>query len=257
MTSWLVIQLIPDLVNDIITWILTLIQDVSDMVKTWLSDLLQTFIDKTLEIIDTISSWVLDMIKKFQELKDKVMEQIEFWWRDMITKVEEKALEIVGQIDGMVADLIAIIVNAKTEFITAGANIIDGVIEGISGKLADAQAAVLGVASDLKGAWDSFWNSQSPSRLMMESGVDIMKGVELGVEKQAPILDSVLTGAGQAAFGGFIGSVQNVLPTAPAPIVTNTQSSVENNFNVENSFAGQPQITDADQLRFALTGLTS
>lgn len=249
-------SIIPDLVNDILEWVVKLIEDSIAAVTEWLTSMLEFFIEKATEILDVIITWVLDMIAEYIDLREKVIEEIKEWWRLLIEKVKEKAAEVVETIKTLVADLIAEIVNAKESFVTAGANIIDGIIDGITGKLADAQAAIMGIASNLKSAWDAFWGNESPSKLMIESGIDIIRGAEIGVMMQAPVLDDVLASAGVNAFGSFVGSVQNILPAGGgAGAITTNNQTTEQNFEVNNSFADQPQITDAGQLRLVLAGL--
>lgn len=136
-----------------------------------------------------------------------------------------------------------------------GRNVVDGFINGLNSKLGDIKDAVRGLASGAKQAWDDFWNSHSPSRLMMESGVDIMKGAEIGMEKQAMRAMETVSTIGSELFSGFNQSIENVLPNAPAqrvPAPVTTQKTYE--YNVNNDFLGDPQITDANSLKMILSG---
>jgi len=115
----------------------------------------------------------------------------------------------------------------------------------------------LAIAAGVKDAWDDFWNSNSPSRVMMESGLDIMEGATLGVLEGAKTLTSAMGLAGSTALSGFSESASSVIPNNTGQGGGNvTNNSTTQNFNVSNDFAGSPQITDVDQLKLALAGFS-
>ena len=131
----------------------------------------------------------------------------------------------------------------------------DGIIDGIANKLEAAKATIVGVAESVKKAWDDFWNSASPSKLMIESGQDIMEGGIIGVTNKMTDFMATMRDAGLNTSGAFIESATNLLPNSPVAGSQSSQTSTTNNYEVNNSFAGSPQITDASQLQYALAGM--
>ena len=96
-----------------------------------------------------------------------------------VVEVAETLLsEMKGAISAIAADPVG-------EFIKLGKAIIDGLIAGIeatAGQLAKAVTDVL--MSGIPGPVKKFFNLSSPSKLMMGYGVDIMAGLQIGMEKE-------------------------------------------------------------------------
>lgn len=142
----------------------------------------------------------------------------------------------------------------ETDWSTLGKDIIDGLIDGIGSKLEAAKLAILGVANGVQDAWNDFWSISSPSKLMVESGQFIMEGATIGVLEGASELMSAMGFAGAGAKSSFVDSARNILPNAQIPTGSNSNVETTNSYEVNNSFAGNPQITDADQLKLTLAG---
>jgi hypothetical protein len=102
----------------------------------------------------------------------------------------------------------------EIEWSKLGENIIDGLVTGISAKLADAKAAMLGIGSALKEAWDGFWDSHSPSRLMQKSAGDIFGGFTKGTDQLLDTVAASMKNAAQTAYDAF------AAPVAPAAAPT-------------------------------------
>lgn len=92
---------------------------------------------------------------------------------------------------------------SEIEWNNLGQNIIDGLVAGISAKLADAKAAMLGIGSALKEAWDGFWDSHSPSRLMQKSAGDIFGGFTKGTDQLLDTVAASMKNAAQTAYDAF------------------------------------------------------
>jgi len=271
-------SIIPDLINAIIEWFITLAVTVIEKVSTFLITILTLFNEKSIAMMVVISLWVLKIIAKFLEMKTEVIKKITEMWAKLVEIVETKKDEIIAKFEEFVARVKTIL--TETDWLASGSAIVEGIIEGIKSKLADAQAAILGIANDVKSAWDNFWNSNSPSRLMIESGSDIMQGAEMGIESHSASASNTMSVIGVSMADAFNDAVRtimpifdntirtilpvfgetvgNILPNSPSQGGDKNISNVNqttNNFNVENSFSGSPQVTDADGLRIALAGL--
>ena len=269
-------SIIPDLVNAIIEWFVTLALTVLERVSSFLLSILNFFTEKTAQILSIIAGWVTSLILKFTLLKLQVIQKITEMWVKLAEIVDIKRKELLETFKKFVEDVKKAFTDI--DWVAAGRNIIDGIAEGIIAGLASAKAAVLGVAEGIKDAWDDFWATHSPSRLMIESGQDIMKGADLGIEREESSVMNTISGIGSKMYRAFTESVsdidttggtiynpsvfkslndniRNILPNAPSGNNTISNSNqTTNNFNVENSFSGQPQINDSDGLRIALAG---
>ena len=234
-------SIIPDMVNAIIEWFGTLYESVI----TWITDLvtgaIQWFTDMKDKIIAKIVIFVFVMKNKF-----------EFMFKELKRIVTEKVEEIKKKFQDFIQDIKDFF--TETDWTALGQSVMNGLIEGIENKLASAIATVQSVGSSIKSAWDEFWNSHSPSRLMFESGVDIMTGATMGVMEGVSSLVNAMDIAGAGASAGFIESAANILPNSPVSSGGASSVTTTNNYEVNNSFANTPQITDADQLRLSLAG---
>lgn len=139
-----------------------------------------------------------------------------------------------------------------------GTDIMNGIISGIEQKAQDAVNAIKGVGRGVQDAWNDFWDAHSPSHVMVASGANLIESVSIGMGKQAQMAMETATQIGNNLLSGFSGTIENVLPNSP--VVANAPQQVsnltENNFSVNNDFLGNPQVTDANSLKYILSGFT-
>jgi TP901 family phage tail tape measure protein len=236
-------SIIPDMINGIIDWFLELITAVPRLIITMVT-----------EVLALIVTFVTDMLAKAVLLKNLVVAKVKELWDEFITLVKDKTLEILEKVGTFILDMIAKFTKAKDDFFTAGANIIDGLIEGIQSKLAAAISVIKGFGEDIKAAWDDFWETHSPSKLMMESGENIMTGVQMGIETKVSPLDNTMKNAAGDIFGSFLNRTNDIIPTSAFSNPVQNVETRTNNIQLNNNFAGSPQITDANQLEMMLAG---
>ena len=217
-------------------------------VTTFVLDGLYTFVTRVGETLQewysTISTWFTDTDWQAEGSKviDELKKRWEKFWEDLSPTFNKFWEDIKKWWD-------------EIDWYNLGENIIDGIIDGVGSKLEAAKAAILGIAEGVKDAWDDFWRSHSPSRLMIESGEDIMSGVGVGVKSETSPLEGTMQNAATDIFGSFLTRANDILPyTGNSNPVQNTNNSTTNNYNLNNNFAGNPQITDANQLRLILAG---
>lgn len=82
-----------------------------------------------------------------------------------------------------------------TFFTDAGRNMMEGLINGISGMKERVKGKVKEVAKAGADAFKDFFGISSPSKLMKEYGINMVEGVEDGVEQQSPRLRSAISKA--------------------------------------------------------------
>ena len=138
--------------------------------------------------------------------------------------------------------------NKKADAKTAGENLIDGVKNGVSNKNKQSSVftAVSGFASTLLNKLKSSLQEHSPSKATEEMGINLLKGLDIGVDKEKDktfktidnlgddilnkMSNAVNIETGKMSFSGTSGSVSQIL---------NANSSFEGNINVVAELDGE------------------
>ncbi|WP_271401509.1 phage tail protein [Salinicoccus roseus] len=129
---------------------------------------------------------------KFQQAKDAVMDKMQ----QMASTALNKALEVynnirseISKVPSMVGDYISdaaqAVRNKASEFLSAGIDIIAGLISGIKQKAGDAIAAAKGVVGDALSGAKRLLGIKSPSRAFMAVGRYSSQGIAVGIAKDA------------------------------------------------------------------------
>lgn len=138
--------------------------------------------------------------------------------------------------------------NKKTDAKTAGENLIDGVKSGVSNR--NKQSGVFGALSNFANnalaTLKASLKEHSPSKATEEMGINLLKGLDVGVDKEKiktlnmidnlgdDILDKMSNAVnietGEMSFSGTSGSVSQIL---------NANSSFEGNINVVTELDGE------------------
>lgn len=121
--------------------------------------------------------------------------QFEAAWDGMVQKVhavKDSIVQFAAEIPGIFANLAA-------QMVTIGAQIIDGLWQGIQSKFATVKEGISNLASGLASTVRSTLGIQSPSRVFMEIGNFIMQGLGLGMEKQQAYVVGVATSTANQA----------------------------------------------------------
>lgn len=116
-------------------------------------------------------------------------------WDAMIAKVaavKNSFVEFAASIPGLFANL-------ASQMMEIGAQIMDGLWQGIKGKFAEVKDGITGFASGLVDSVKSTLGIHSPSRVMHEIGTNIMQG----------LTDGMSAGSG-GATGGAVGVANNI-----------------------------------------------
>lgn len=138
---------------------------------------------------------------------------------------------------------------ANSDWLQIGWNMIQGIVDGIWQGASSLIDAVVQVAANAYNALTSALGIQSPSKLFMEVGVNVNKGLELGLLNSA----SRITDAMQTVLGNV------VAPAAAAPAYAsamaarsiNTSNQNINNYNlsINSSADSEPIVQDFEMLR--------
>lgn len=121
-------------------------------------------------------------------------------WTDIQNAVSEAITKVTDYLNGL-----------KDKFLTAGSDMIAGIVKGIKNSAASVRDALLDAVS---GAWESvksFLGIASPSRLMAETvGVPFAQGIAAGIAAGIPDITGAARVAGTAAAGATVNNYYNL-----------------------------------------------
>ena len=82
----------------------------------------------------------------------------------------------------------------KNQFFSAGADLINGLVNGVTSKLAAARDSIVSFGSSIKGWFASTLGIKSPSRVFMGFGDNIAQGAALGVTRSSALAGKAVAG---------------------------------------------------------------
>jgi len=82
----------------------------------------------------------------------------------------------------------------KSQFFSAGADLINGLVNGVTSKLAAARDSIVSFGSSIKGWFTSTLGIKSPSRVFMGFGDNIAQGAALGVTRSSALAGKAVAG---------------------------------------------------------------
>ena len=106
----------------------------------------------------------------------------------------ESLKETLGNIGGAISEAAGTIKDKVSEFMQAGRDLIQGLIDGISEKIAGIGTAVKNAAGKVVDWFDEKFDRHSPSKVFAEMGRDLMRGLEVGIDGEAPNVQRMIDG---------------------------------------------------------------
>jgi phage-related protein len=82
----------------------------------------------------------------------------------------------------------------KNQFFSAGADLINGLVNGITAKLSSARDAIVGFGSSIKGWFTNTLGIKSPSRVFMGFGDNIAQGAAIGIGRSSALASKAAGG---------------------------------------------------------------
>ncbi len=108
---------------------------------------------------------------------------------------------------------------------TAAYDFVAGLVSGITGGAAAVMGAVTGLAGKATGAFKSALGIASPSKVMMDLGVNTTEGLAVGVESGAPDVEGAMANVAAAPVAGAQAGIVASGP-APAPAAASSGASI-------------------------------
>lgn len=118
----------------------------------------------------------------------------------VIAKFRELGPALLAALSGLGETIVAVFSALPAKMIEIGGQIMDGLIQGIKNKLSAVTDAASEVGSAVYNKLTSYFDINSPSRVMAEIGSYIMQGLGLGMENQkANVVGIAATTSGEVA----------------------------------------------------------
>lgn len=151
---------------------------------------------KVQQILSTIRS-------KFEQIRTTIQQKIEQAKTQLVNKMQEMATnarqkaqevyqnikdkisEVPEMVGGIISDAAQAVTDKASEFVSAGKDLIMGLVDGIKGAAGDAINAAKGVASDAINGAKSLLGINSPSRVFRDIGQYTSQGLAIGVKRDA------------------------------------------------------------------------
>lgn len=237
-----VVTTVMNIINGIITTVLAALQGNWDGVWTGIQNIatrvwngIQNIVTAGMNAISGVVSAVMNAISStWSGLWDTVKNLASSAWNGITNAVRNGVNSVANTVSGIGGKIKGAFSNAGSWLVSAGNNIIQGLINGIKGAIGNAVAAVKNAASSIVNAAKSALGIHSPSRVFRdEVGKMIPAGLGVGVtmnEKLAvqpvqsmvsSLLPSSFTGSVSSPMASPVVLSDNNKPRVSAPITVN------------------------------------
>ncbi|MBD9640737.1 phage tail tape measure protein [Ensifer sp. ENS07] len=145
--------------------------------------------------------WVKKLVDIFIQLHTEALVAV-------IAKFEELRTAIIASLAGLGEQILATFRALPSQMMQIGADIINGLWQGIQNKWEELKGGVADIASGIKDTFTGFFDINSPSRVMAEIGQFIMQGLGNGMESMRGQVVGVAGGVASDVKGSF-GEIEN------------------------------------------------
>lgn len=195
------------------------------------------------KVMETLRNMVNQVPERVREMAAGALRAFEKWVSDSV----QRARDLPQKVKDGIGDLGNLLTSA-------GRDIVQGLIKGMTDKLGELRAIASKVASTVSGSVKGFLGIESPSKLMREVGNDTMDGFRLGLADQVPELRSQLQSVAALAPSFALPNGQSLqLPqtNTQGPVVQVFIGNEQLNGHFDARIARNNQARD----RLALTGV--
>lgn len=133
---------------------------------------------------------------------------IKAWFSNLWDSITGGLSAAVVLIRGGLDSAVAWLGSLATRFVQAGADLMDGLANGITSRLAMVRDAISAAADGAIGWFKDKLGIRSPSRVFIEAGANIGEGAAIGIDRTRPLL--------RAAALGLAGATASALPAMAA-----------------------------------------
>lgn len=177
-----------EVIRETATSLFSAIGDFIVGIFTMVGEFISSTWNSAVEITSSLLSTIWDtVVSIFTSIYNTVTEWMQGVF-DAIKGTWDNAIEFMGGLVG--------------QFLSLGGDIIQGLIDGILSKAGDVVGAITSVASSAWDAVTSFWNTASPSKLMIGLGHDVGDGFTIGIDDRVDDAIKSAEGISEAAYPG-------------------------------------------------------
>jgi hypothetical protein len=212
--------------------------------------------DKIKEVFSVAWDWIKNLLLKYTPvgLIVKHWDTISGWFAGLWDKVKNIFAEKWGAIGKFFSGL-------KTKFFEWGKNLLQGLIDGIMEMINKPLNMIKNLGKSLGDKFKSILGINSPSRLFMEAGINITRGLTGGIDRGLP---AVGKSSGQMAMQAITNyrqslqvSMERITPISlpdfnyetPEPVYTQLQRSLETSAPESNIIPASKIFNDYNNSR--------
>jgi len=248
-------QFLADILNGVIIPIIEILVALiqGDFSTAWkkIQELVMNVARKVQEILQAMQDRIMEILgrlvdlahEKFRSLHTRVVSAVQ----QMLNRLQDLFFDLPGMILSAIGDLGNLLVSA-------GGNLVLGLINGIRGKLGALRDIAAEVGSTVKNAVTGFLGIESPSKVMMEVGGDTMDGFLLGLQDKVPDLRSTLQGIA-TAVPSFALPDGRTLQLPQSPNAAPTVQVFIGNEQLDGHFDARIAQSNQARDRLAITGV--
>jgi TP901 family phage tail tape measure protein len=234
-----VFLVLPNLINAILLMLPKILESIIGM----LPDLVDSAIDLFTGIVTAVIDVTPRLIKTLVELAPKIMDAIigalpqiieaafELF-TGIVTAVLQATPDIIDALIGLIPQMVTALLDNLPKLVEAGLELIKGIAKGIidnAPRLLGEAAAAIG--NTLTNGVKSVFRIQSPSRVFMDIGENVISGLEHGITDNLRMLENASMGISSTVTGtvetGFSGM------TAPVPLTSaSNEASAGSTYNI-------------------------
>jgi phage-related protein len=210
------IDFIRNIINSALTWI----RDFWDQHGEQIMSIVQNIWDTVVSIFEWFISYYQTIFAAFRAA-------FEGDWETFGKKLREAwdmVWEAIGKILSTAGNKSVIAFFTDTDWRQVGIDVVIGIANGIRAGVAWAVNAIRSVAQAVWNTITGFFASESPSQLMAGLGVDLMRGMAIGITQSANLPATAALGAG-AGVAGAITNAQQYSHAGNNVFVQNTASA--------------------------------
>ena len=216
-TVWTAIQTaISTVVNAVKTFLTTAFNAfVSLVTAAWNSvqsatttiwNAIQTAISTAVNAVKTVLNWFATLGTLFTG-----------WWNSALTAVESVVTTLLSFVSGIPAKIVSALGNLGNLLYSAGASIIQGLINGINSLISTVMSTISSLGSDISSAFSSVLSILSPSKVFEHHGRMIAEGLIQGMDGSRGLVAAASRRlAGSTSMAGQLAALPGAA-TGPAP----------------------------------------
>lgn len=217
----------------VVSWIDTAKTDLTTKLNEWWTTFSDWIFLKALELPSKFLGWADKLMEWLLTAKNTVGNKLDLWWGSISAWVVSKARDAASMFQVFKNKILAWIEDAKillpiklNEWYTTlktwitdqietikadaaaiGVGIVDGLKAGINNAWQAFETWLRGKLDGLIGSILSIFDSHSPSKVMMDIGTDLVKGLQIGMSDFGPLVGTVrdMAGAMQMPLDAMMG----------------------------------------------------